>query len=88
MQQIDDYDIPLVVFRSDPTVSAWAHIGQVQEAQGLYPDRWELIYRNREASPEISLYRIRGNARKIADLKKLLALSAPQSLDNKLIAPK
>jgi hypothetical protein len=88
MREIDNYDIPLVLFRSDPTVSAWAHIGLAQEAQRLYPDRWELIYRNREASPEISLYRIRGNARKTADLKKLLALSAPQSPDNKLIAPK
>ena len=88
MREIDDYDIPLVLFRSDPTAKAWAHIGQVQEAQRLYPERWELIFRNREASPEISLYRIRGNAGKTGDLMKLLALSAPQSLDNKLVAPK
>ncbi len=80
MQQIDKYSIPLVILRRDPARDAWAHIGQLEQARQLYPDRWELIYRNDRVSPEIDLYRIRGNVDKRGDQAKLIALSMPNAL--------
>ena len=80
MQQIDKYSIPLVILRRDPARDAWAHIGQLEQARQLYPDRWELIYRNDSVSPEIDLYRIRGNVDKRGDQAKLIALSMPNAL--------
>jgi hypothetical protein len=80
MTELDNYNIPFVLLRSDPNPNAWAHIAQLEEARRLYPDRWELIYRSANVSPEILLYRIGGNAEKNGDRLKLIALSAPRAL--------
>ena len=77
MEAIDSYNIPLVLIRPDPSAAAWAHIGQVVEAQHLYPERWELLY---HGASGISVYRLRGNAEKTGDTAKLAALSAPKAL--------
>jgi hypothetical protein len=80
MAQIDEFAIPLVLFRSTGKAGEWAHLQQIGEAQPLYPDRWQLVYRSLNPAGNIFLFRIRGNDAKTADLAKLAALSAPRSL--------
>jgi hypothetical protein len=80
MAAIDDYAIPLVLVSARNDNKQWAHLRQIAQAQQLYPDRWELIYRDKHVSPEVLLFRIRGNDSRSADLAKLTALSAPQAL--------
>jgi hypothetical protein len=80
MGAIDEFAIPLVLVSARNDVKQWAHLRQIAQAQRLYPDRWELIYRDAHASPEVLLFRIRGNDNKNADLAKLTALSAPHAL--------
>ena len=79
MAQIDEFAIPLVLFRSTGKAGEWAHLQQIREAQALYPDRWQLVYQSLNPAGNIFLFRIRGND-KAADLAKLAALSAPRSL--------
>jgi hypothetical protein len=80
MAAIDDYAIPLVLVSARNDDKQWAHLRQVAQAQQLYPDRWELIYRDAHASPEVLLFRIRGNDNRNADFAKLTALSGPRAL--------
>jgi hypothetical protein len=80
MAAIDDYAIPLVLVSAPNDDRQWAHLRQIAQAQELYPDRWELIYRDAHASPEVLLFRIRGNDNRNADLTKLTALSKPRAL--------
>ena len=80
MAQIDEFAIPLVLFRSTGKAGEWAHLQQIREAQALYPDRWQLVYETLNPAGNIFLFRIRGNDAKAADLAKLAALSAPRSL--------
>jgi hypothetical protein len=79
MAAIDDYAIPFVIRSDRIGKREWAHLGQLDEARALYPDRWELIYRDASVSPEVLLFRIRGNQGKKADIARLLKLSAPHS---------
>ncbi|WP_264715788.1 ArnT family glycosyltransferase, partial [Limobrevibacterium gyesilva] len=73
MAAIDEYAIPLVLLRVTGRAGEWQHLRQLAEAQALYPDRWELIYRDPSVSPELRLYRIRGNDAKVASEARLLA---------------
>jgi hypothetical protein len=77
MAAIDDYAIPLVLVSARNDDKQWAHLHQIAQAQQLFPDRWELIYRNSNAYPEVLLFRIRGNDKRIADAARLTALGEP-----------
>jgi hypothetical protein len=79
MAEIDRYVIPYVLLQSS-SKSEWAHLGQLREALRLYPERWQLIYRDTEHSPETLIYRIKGNDVKQANDAMLLALNAPRRL--------
>jgi hypothetical protein len=81
MAAIDDYAIPFVLLSGRSGPKEWAHLRQLDEARVLYPDRWELIYHDASVSPEVLLFRIRGNPGKKADIARLLKLSAPHSLE-------
>jgi hypothetical protein len=80
MAAIDAFAIPLVILRTREGGDAWAHIGQVDEAARLFPDRWELIWHAAEPGYEVRLFRIKDNAARIAAVAKLRELSAPQRL--------
>jgi hypothetical protein len=80
MAAIDDYAIPLVLVSARNDNKQWTHLRQIAQAQQLYPDRWELIYRDTRASPEVLLFRIRGNDNRNADFARLTALSGPRAL--------
>src|SRR5262249_7452218 len=80
MAAIDDYSIPLVLVSAPNDDRQWAQLRQIAQARQLYPDRWELIYRDVHASPEVLLVRIRGNDSRNADLAKLTAVSGPRAL--------
>jgi hypothetical protein len=80
MAAIDEYRIPLVLFRTDGSAGEWMHVRQVAEAMKLYPDRWEVVDRIEGRGPPVLLLRVRGNTDKSADLAHLAALTAPHSL--------
>ncbi len=80
MAAIDEYSIPLMILRHDNTNRAWAHIRQVDDLLTLYPDRWRLIARNTDVSPEVSLYEIRGNETKEQPTDKLMQFTGPRAL--------
>jgi len=80
MAAIDEYRIPLVLFRPDNGVGEWEHVRQVAEAMKLYPDRWDVIDRIEGHGQPVLVLRVRGNADKPADLKNLARLTAPRSL--------
>lgn len=78
---IDDYAIPLVLYRANAATNAdWQHLQQIAEARRLDPARWDEIYADMSVRPKISLYRLEGNDAKRADAKRLTDLSAPSSL--------
>jgi hypothetical protein len=79
MAQIDQFAIPLVLYRSTGKAGEWAHLQQIEEARMLYPDRW-LDYHLENPAGNILLFRIRGNDARTADSPKLAGLSAPRSL--------
>jgi hypothetical protein len=76
MAAIDAYAIPLVALRNIQVAGEWRHLQQLDEARTLYPDRWDLLV----CGKDVSLFRIRGNERKLPDQAGLLALSAPAAL--------
>jgi len=81
MAAIDDYAIPLVLFRpnsSDNT--SWHHVDQVAEAARLDPPRWQELFRVTSVDPAVVLFSIRGNETKPLEAKQLTTLSAPRSL--------
>jgi hypothetical protein len=81
MAAIDEYRVPLVLFRSDVSAREWEHVQQTAEAIRRYPDRWQLIGRVELAGQApVLLYRVGGNSDLHADLARLAALSAPHSL--------
>jgi hypothetical protein len=81
MAAIDEYRIPLVLFRSDGSAGEWEHVRQTEEAIRQYPNRWQLIGRvERPGQSPVLLYRVRGNSDLHADLPRLAALSAPHAL--------
>ena len=81
MAAIDEYHVPLVLFRSDGSMREWEHVRQTEEAIRQYPDRWQLIDRIEYAGqPAVLLYRVGGNSDLHADLPRLAALSAPHAL--------
>ena len=80
MGAIDEFAIPLVLLRVSNDERGWTHLHQIEEALTLYSDRWELIFRDTHSSPNVFLYRIRGNTERRADIAKLSDLSAPRSL--------
>jgi len=80
MAAIDEYAIPFVLYRAGGSVGEWAHLRQIAEARTRFPDRWELIYQDSRASPEIVVFRVRGNETKAIDAAKVMALSAPRGL--------
>jgi hypothetical protein len=81
MQEIDEYAIPLMILRRDPTGKEWAHIRQIEEAMTLYPERWRVISRNTAVTPEVLLVEIRGNGDKESPTAKLKALTGPKALN-------
>lgn len=80
MAQINRYKIPLVLFTKSQKRSNWTHLRQIEEAQRLYPSRWQLLYADRRHAPEILLYRISGNYVEKADKAAVGALSMPHAL--------
>jgi hypothetical protein len=80
MDAVDDYHIPLVLFRMDGNQSEWEHVRQVADAVERFPDRWELIYRTDKGGVPLTLYRVLGNDGYDADLRRLSDLSAPRTL--------
>ena len=80
MTAIDEYSIPLLILQKDPSKGAWDHIRQVEELLTLYPDRWRLVARNTDVSPEVSIYEIRGNETKDLPAQKLMLLTGPRAL--------
>jgi hypothetical protein len=67
MAQIDQFAIPLVLYRSTGKAGEWAHLQQIEEARMLYPDRWQLVYHLENPAGNILLFRIRGNDARAAD---------------------
>ena len=57
-----------------------AHVSQTAEALRLFPDRFQLLYRDDSVTPPIELYRIHRNDVKVADRAKLVALNTPKAL--------
>ena len=82
MQEIDRYAIPFVLFRSTGAPGEWTHLEQLKAVREMYPDRWQVVYEDREHQPETVLYRIVGNDAKSGDQKALSALSAPKALQH------
>lgn len=83
MAAIDQYSIPLVLFQAElPDRQEWAHVPQTAEARRLFPDRWELLYRDDSVTPPIELYRVRGNQPKDQDRANLLAFNLPKKLSD------
>jgi hypothetical protein len=80
MAAIDSYAIPLVILRTQDGGGEWAHVDQVAEAVRLFPDRWELVWREAGPGYEVRLLRIKDNAAKPGEIARLRALSAPQHL--------
>ncbi|MBV8574084.1 MAG: hypothetical protein JOZ58_03465 [Acetobacteraceae bacterium] len=80
MAAIDEYAIPLVILRTDGAPGEWAHLRQIEDAIALFPERWELLWRDDTVRPIVSLYRVQGNERRAADLSKLVALSGPRAM--------
>lgn len=81
MAAIDDYAIPFVLFRRNPSGSGpWLHVNQVAEAAQLDPARWQELFRVTGVDPAVVLFGIRGNENKLLETKRLMALSAPKSL--------
>ena len=80
MAAIDEYAIPFVLYRAGGSAGDWAHLRQIAEARTLFPDRWELVYQDSKVSPEVVLFRLRGNESKAIDAARLVALSAPRGL--------
>lgn len=80
MAEIDRYAIPFVLYAAKGDKGEWEHLQQVAAARQMYPDRWEEIYRDTTHTPEVVLFRVRGNDQKKADVAQLIALSAPRSL--------
>lgn len=80
MAAIDAYAIPLVILRTQDGGGDWAHVDQVAEAVRLFPDRWELVWREAGPGYEVRLLRIKDNAAKPGEIARLRALSAPQHL--------
>jgi hypothetical protein len=88
MRALDDYAIPLVLFRRHIKDQRRGlaqrdlqHLEQIEAAQRMFPDRWELIYRDEDTEPEILLFRLRGNDSRTLDAGKLLAVTAPKGLE-------
>lgn len=80
MKEVDDYSIPLLILQKDDAKGAWDHIRQVQELLVRYPDRWKLIARNTDVSPEVSVYEIRGNEAKELPTQRMMQLTGPRAL--------
>lgn len=80
MKEIDEYSIPLLILQKDGRAGAWDHIRQVDELLTRYPDRWKLIARNTDVSPEVSVYEIRGNEAKELPTPKMMQLTGPRAL--------
>ena len=80
MVAVDDYHIPLVLFRMDGNQSEWEHVRQVADAVERFPDRWEPIYRIDQGGVPVVLYRVLGNDGYDADVRRLSDLSAPRTL--------
>ena len=70
----------LVILRTQDAGGEWAHVDQVAEAVRLFPDRWELVWREAGPGYEVRLLRIKDNAAKPGEIARLRALSAPQHL--------
>jgi hypothetical protein len=82
MTAIDDYTIPLVLLRPNfPGSTPWLHVNQVAEAARLYPARWQELLRVDSVDPAVVLFEINGNETKPLEAKRLMALSAPKSLE-------
>jgi hypothetical protein len=80
MAAIDDYHIPLVLFRADGNPREWAHVAQVAAAMKQYADRWEVLDRFAGDGAEVLLLRVNGNLEKGSDDRRLTELAAPRSL--------
>ena len=86
MAAIDEYRVPLVLFRADESgsdfanITEYGHIQQIAEVRRRYPDRWETLYESDASGAKVALYRIRGNAEQTADPRQLLELGAPHAL--------
>ena len=87
MAALDDYAIPLVLFRRHIADHRrglvqrdLGHIRQLAAAMTMFPERWELIYRDDGTDPEILVFRVRGNFGRPIDVAKLLAVTAPKGL--------
>lgn len=80
MAAIDAYAIPLVIFRDSGTPNEWAHLHQIRDAITQFPERWELLWRDDSVSPPTSVYAIRGNTTKSADVARLITLSGPRAM--------
>jgi len=81
MAAIDDYAIPLVLYRPNAATNAnWRHLQQIADAQRSEPERWDEIYRDLGVHPSVALYRLVGNDARATDAKRLTALSAPSKL--------
>ena len=63
MAAVDDYRIPLVLFRMDGNQSEWEHVRQVADAVKRFPDRWESVYRIDQDGVPVVLYRVRRQRR-------------------------
>jgi hypothetical protein len=77
---IDRYAIPLVLLRQEPGRDKWAHIGQVEAARQLEPQRWQMLYRKVTPTTSVTLYLLAGNDRKKLDAAGLKTLTGPRSL--------
>jgi hypothetical protein len=80
MKEIDKYSIPLMILQKDDSEKAWAHIHQVEELLTRYPDRWRLIARNTDVSPEVAVFEIVGNESKELPTREMMRLTGPRSL--------
>ncbi len=81
MTAIDEYAIPLVLYRPDfPHGAPWLHVRQVADAARQDPARWHELFRVTSLDSAIILYEILGNERKSLESGRLMELSAPKAL--------
>ena len=80
MKEVDEYSISLMILQKDDGKGAWRHIHQAEKLPALYPDRWRLLARNTDVSPEVSIFAIQGNENRELPVQKMMVLTGPRAL--------
>ena len=80
LREIENYGIPIVVFRRSRFGPDWEHLEQFETLLRSHPNRWEQIGQTGAAELTTTIYRVRGNEDRKADESMLRRLSGPRAL--------